>query len=100
VTHVTYADWLGNLASSLSERFKWRGSTDDVERAIVLNRQALRSLPSQHPARCTFLNNMSAALTYQFNRKENLCDIEEAITASQEAVRNTSPDHPKLSGYL
>ena len=68
-------------------------SGDELDGAIDLLGQALRAIPSEHPARAGALSNLCGALQARFEWTDRLADLDEAIRVGQESVAAIPPDH-------
>ena len=54
---------LNNLAVYLSSRYKQLGAMEDLDEAIVLDREALKLRPQGHLDRSASLNNLAVRLS-------------------------------------
>ena len=61
---------------------------DDLDRAIVINEQAVESTPVDHPNRAIYLNNLGIALQSRFERTGSMDDLDRAITTNEQAVKS------------
>jgi tetratricopeptide (TPR) repeat protein len=75
-----------NLANALQTRYKITGSSDLLDEAITLHREALALRPAGHPDRSMSCNNLAIALRtrYEATGSSNLLD--ETITLHREAL--------------
>ena len=72
----------------------------DLEEAIVVTRQAVKSNPEDHPDRAASLNNLGLKLGSRYGRIDEMADLEEAIVVTRQAVESTPEDHPDRAGWL
>ena len=82
------------------ERFKRKGSIDDLDRAITMEEKAVESTPVDHPDRAGYLNNLGIALQSRFERTGSMDDLHRAIATNEKAVESTPLDHPTRAGRL
>ncbi|EXL64729.1 hypothetical protein FOPG_19016 [Fusarium oxysporum f. sp. conglutinans race 2 54008] len=66
----------------------------DLEEAINVAREAVNTIPYDHPGRATSLNNLGIRLTNRYERTGAMADLEEAIDVTREAIKATPEDHP------
>jgi hypothetical protein len=59
---------LNNLANSLSTRYKQLGAMQDLDEAIVLDREALGLHPQGHPDHSMSLSNFAIRLAARYNQ--------------------------------
>jgi hypothetical protein len=78
---------LNNLANALINHFDQRGNHQDLDKAIMLHRDALDLTPVGHPDRCGSLNHLTRALSTRFDQRNDDKDIDEAIAFGREALR-------------
>ncbi|KAN0100614.1 CHAT domain containing protein [Tylopilus felleus] len=72
----------------------------DLDEAIVLDREALGLLPKGHPHRSQFLNNLAVDLSTQYNQRGAVQDLDEAIVLGREALGLRPEGHPARSSSL
>jgi hypothetical protein len=75
-----FADVLNNLADHLSTRDNQLGAMDDLDEAIVLDREALALRPQGHPDRSTSLDILARHLCDRFTHSQQLQDKEELFS--------------------
>ena len=91
---------LAAVGLKLQERFLRTGSKDDLDRAIMMEEQAIASTPDDHPVRAGYLNNLGNVLQSRFERTGSMDDLDRAITTIEQAVSSTPNDHPNHATYL
>jgi hypothetical protein len=69
-------------------RFEGTGSADDLDHAIMLIEQAVRSTPIDHPEYAIWLNNLGNALQRRFERTGSKDDLDYTILTKEQAVRS------------
>ncbi|KAI9455532.1 hypothetical protein HD554DRAFT_271221 [Boletus coccyginus] len=62
------------------------GAASDLERAIVLYREALDIRPQGHPARSSSLNSLAVGLSIRYQQLGTTEDLDEAIVLGREAL--------------
>ena len=70
---------LNNLAVDLSTRYSQLGAMEDLNEAIVLDREALDLRPQGHLDRSMSLNNLAIRLTARYNQLGGMQDLDDAI---------------------
>ena len=83
--HPDRAESLIRIAAALHTRFKQRGTSDDLDEAISLDREALLLWPAPHPHRSVSLNSLAHALQTRFEQRGASNDLDEAISLHREA---------------
>ncbi|EIN11163.1 hypothetical protein PUNSTDRAFT_131340 [Punctularia strigosozonata HHB-11173 SS5] len=81
----THANCLSNLAIGLQKRFIWRGSLDDLEDSLDLQRQLVDSTPRSSTFWRIRMGNLADSLSIRFRELGHIDDISEAIALYQEA---------------
>ena len=76
---------LNNLAVDLFTRYQQLGAMEDLDEAIVLNREALDLRPRATRAPPS-LNNLAVDLSTRYNQLEATEDLNEAIVLVREAI--------------
>ncbi|KAG1752102.1 CHAT domain-containing protein [Suillus lakei] len=71
---------LGNLATALTTRYGKLQASEDLDEAIDMCRESLRSTQLDHTERHITLRNLSSALCSRFTHTRKNEDVEEAIT--------------------
>ncbi|KAJ6522364.1 tetratricopeptide repeat-containing protein [Mycena vulgaris] len=93
-----------NLAHFLQVRFEHQpvGDPNDIEKIIMLLREALALQDTTHVRRSMALNDLGAALRIRFVMREDLNDLEDAVKFHREALAiNSSPiSHPRRVDIL
>ena len=72
----------------------------DLNEAIVLDREALRLRRKGHPDRSQLLNNLSVDLSTRYKRFGTMQDLHEAIVLHREALDLLPKGHPDRSSSL
>jgi hypothetical protein len=67
------------VAMKLLDRFERTDSIDDLNRAITMEEQAVKSIPDGHLDRAGRLNNLGSALQRRFEWTGSMDDLERAI---------------------
>jgi CHAT domain-containing protein/tetratricopeptide (TPR) repeat protein len=73
---------------------------EDLEEAIVLDRQALDLRPQGHPLRSSCLNNLANRLSIRYKELGAMEDLEEATVLVREALFLRPQGHPLRSNSL
>ena len=81
-------------------RFERTGSTEDLDRAIIINEQALESTSQSQHIRMGVLNNLGLALQSRFDRTGSMEDLDRAIVANEQVVELTTDENPARVMYL
>ncbi|KAI9567585.1 CHAT domain-containing protein [Boletus coccyginus] len=89
--HPDRSGSLSNLAIRLSNRYNQPGGVEDLNEAIVLDREGLELRPQGHPYRSMSLNNLALG---------EMEDLDEAIVLDREALYLCPQGHPDRSGSL
>ena len=92
--------FVGIIGTGLLERFDRTGYMGDLEKAIVLVEQVVKSTPSDHPDHAMYLNNLRNALQSQFERTGSMEDLNRAIETNEQAVKSTPSDYSDHAMYL
>lgn len=90
-------------ASKLQEQFSNSGSTGDLDRAIVLYRQARSGMPPSFIKLQIYqlaLNNLANALMARFRLGGQHCDLEEAILLHRRTLELRPLPHPQHADSL
>ena len=72
----------------------------DIEEAIVLDREALSLCPQGHPNRSMSLNNLAVSLSSRYKQLGAREDLDEAIVLNREALDLCPQEHPNRSMSL
>ena len=91
---------LVQISDCLYDRFRLAHSLIDLEEAIALSREALKSRPSGHPDRPSSLYKLARCILDRFIRKRTSFDLEEATKFSRDALALCFPSHPDRSASL
>ena len=91
---------LSNLAKRLSTRYDQLGAMQDLDEAIILDREALDLRPQGHLERSMSLNNLAAHLSSRYNHLWAIQDLDEAIVLDREALDLRPQGHPDRSMSL
>lgn len=91
---------MNNLGTALQHRFERTGSVDDLNTAVEVTGEAVKSAPHDHPNRVAYLTNSGSALGLRFYRTGSRDDLNGAVEANDEAVKSTPHDHPARAMYL
>jgi tetratricopeptide (TPR) repeat protein len=94
------AKYLNNLAICLQQRFQSTHCKEDIDRAILMNEEVLKSTANDHPLRAGRLNNLGSAYRRRYNYANSRSDLDTAIAKYQEAVRGTSEEHQERGRRL
>jgi hypothetical protein len=86
---------MGNLGATLMKRFRRTGAVADLDELVRVGRDAVATIPADHPDRALFLTNLAAALS-----QTRAADLDEAIKMGREAVATIPADHPNRALYL
>ena len=73
---------------------------EDLDEAIVLDREALNLCPQGHPLQSGSLNNLAAGLSTRYNQLGAMEDLDEAIVLNREALNLRLQGHPDRSTSL
>ena len=73
---------------------------EDLNEAILLNRDALALRPPGHPGRSASLGNLAVDLSTRFKQLGEMEDLNEAIVLNREALALCPPGHPDRSASL
>ncbi|KAF8443867.1 hypothetical protein L210DRAFT_3759029 [Boletus edulis BED1] len=82
------------LSTQLLKRFERHGDLADLQRAITLLQQLVRSVPVWDDGYCVGLGNLGTGLSLRFERLGELRDLEDAISTHRDAVHITPDGHP------
>lgn len=82
---------LGLLATLFYQRGSDTGNLQDLDKAIVVYRQAVEICPTGHPDRHIAINNLGTAIYTRFSQTPNSQDLEEAIQLYREALELKIP---------
>ena len=70
---------------------------EDLDRAIAMNEQAIKSTPDGHPVRATMLGNLGVALQSRFEGTGSIEDLERIIATYEQAFKSdTAPPSVRL----
>jgi tetratricopeptide (TPR) repeat protein len=83
---VTLAAYRMNLGVALTARSRATFSADDLDRGIILLRDALTAARPDDPRRPAYLVNLADALRTRFARAYEQADIEEAVDSARQAA--------------
>jgi hypothetical protein len=70
---------LNNLGLSLYRRFKRKGNMENLNKAILREKQAVKLMPENHPNLILFLNNLGLSFRSRFERIGNIENLEKAV---------------------
>ncbi|KAI9570923.1 hypothetical protein HD554DRAFT_2327256 [Boletus coccyginus] len=85
---------LDNLAFGLLTRYEQLGGMEDLDEAIILDREALDLRPQGHPDRWMSLHNLSVGLSSRYRQLWGVEDLDEAIVLRREALDLCVQGHP------
>jgi tetratricopeptide (TPR) repeat protein len=88
------------LSVQLLERFERFGDVADLQQAITLLEELVRSTSVWDDQHRGGLGNLGVALSYRFERLGELRDLEDAISSHRDAVNLTPHGHPDKPGCL
>ncbi len=91
---------LGNLGTSLSNRYDRLGALRDLDEAIESLQQAVDASQPDRPAYGLRLNNLALALRSRAERLSSRADLERARAAIEAAVDATPTGHRLRAGFL
>ncbi|KAJ6540398.1 CHAT domain-containing protein [Mycena capillaripes] len=86
------AIYLKDLGMALHHRFQQLGDIMDINKAVVIYRDAVRLTPDSHPDKAYRLMDLGNCLIDHFKRCNDLQDLDEAIKKHEDAVC-LIPDH-------
>uniref|UniRef100_A0A8H7Y5V6 CHAT domain-containing protein n=1 Tax=Psilocybe cubensis TaxID=181762 RepID=A0A8H7Y5V6_PSICU len=94
--HVHRQAYVGRLAGLLNARFKISRQIEDIDKAILLQRQELLSQGPSHPDRVIFLTNLAGALQARFyyGADHNASDFQESVALNRQALDIYPFQHP------
>ena len=90
----------GSIALAFKERFDRTTSIDDIDRAISLNREALKFTSTGSPDYAFLLSNLSVALQSRFEQYGSISDLDQSIATAEQAVASITDDSPEYPGLL
>ncbi|KAN0094895.1 CHAT domain containing protein [Tylopilus felleus] len=87
---------LHERANALAASFNpdGNGTTDCIDKAIVLDRKALELCPPGHPLRSDSSSLLAAHLDKRYKQLGEMADLDDAITFEREALQLRPPGHP------
>ena len=88
------------LAIRLTTRYDKLGVMEDLNEAVVLDREALDLRPKGHPDRAMSLNNLAIDLIIRYEQLWGVEDLDEAIVLVREALDLRPQGHPARSRSL
>ncbi|KAG0691935.1 CHAT domain-containing protein [Suillus ampliporus] len=97
VGHPDRSSSLSNLANGLSTRFSHRGNDQDLDEAIILQREALALRPVCHPDRSSSLNGLANGLSTRFKHRGNAQDLNESLENLRCALTLLTRHDPRQS---
>ncbi|KAF8553218.1 hypothetical protein OG21DRAFT_1274070 [Imleria badia] len=89
-----------NLSDWLLYRFQRFGDLADLQGAITLLEELVRSASASNRRFVAGLASLGVALKYRFERFGELGDLEEAILRQRDAINLTPHGHPHKPGFL
>ena len=101
--HVTPRVTIVDLDTSsirLLEHYKRFGDLADLQQAIVILKELVRSISIWDAGYPQALCNLAAASWHRFNHLGELADLEDAISRQRDVVDLTPHGHPHKPGYL
>ena len=91
---------LRNLANRLVDRYKQLGAMQDLDKAIVLAREALNLRPPGQPLRLSTLTSLALCLSARYEQLKAMQDLDEATALNREALNLCPQGHPERSVQL
>jgi CHAT domain-containing protein/tetratricopeptide (TPR) repeat protein len=88
---------LHSRAKSLVTKFKQGRGAGYINKAIVLDREALELCPPGHPKRCSSLTLLASYVSDRYARLGATRDLEEAVVLDREALDLRPQGHPDRS---
>ncbi|KAG6373234.1 TPR-like protein [Boletus reticuloceps] len=88
------------LSVQLLKRFERFGYLPDIQRAIAILEELVRTTSLWDHWYCTGLANLGIALSYRFNHLGDLDDLENVISILKDAVDLTPQGHPDKPSHL
>ena len=70
---------------------------EDLDEAIILDRESFHLHPQGHPSRSMSLNNLANHLSTRYNQLGAMEDLDEAIVLAREALDLCPQGHPLRS---
>jgi hypothetical protein len=74
---------LNNFGSSLLCHFERLGDLGDINKSILMFKDAVQLIPDDHPNKPSWLNDLSGSLFRRFERLGDLGDINKSIMRMQ-----------------
>ncbi|KAF8443876.1 CHAT domain-containing protein [Boletus edulis BED1] len=87
-------------SAQVLKRFERHGDLADLQRAITLLQQLVRSVSVSDDGYRIGLGNLGTALWLRFERLGELRDLEDAVSTQRDAVHLTPDGHPDKPGRL
>ncbi|KAF5320590.1 hypothetical protein D9611_013755 [Ephemerocybe angulata] len=91
---------LNNLCVTLLRRFERLGHMQDIEEAILIQREVVSLTHDDDPSLPTHLNNLARFLLAQYGRTNEIDNLGQAAVLQQSAVDLTPDDHRDLPAWL
>ncbi|KAI9573099.1 CHAT domain-containing protein [Boletus coccyginus] len=88
------------LGVQLLHRFERFSDLSNLQQAIIVLQELVRSTPIGNDQYNAGLRNLAVALSYRFDHVGELSDLEAAISALRDAVELTPNDHPHKPNLL
>ncbi|MFI8186201.1 CHAT domain-containing protein [Actinacidiphila glaucinigra] len=88
------------LGGALRMRFERTGDRADLDEAIVVARDALRTFPADDSQRMKCLSLLGDVLRVRFTRSGDQADLDEAVDHLRATVKAVPADDPGRAGYL
>jgi tetratricopeptide (TPR) repeat protein len=98
--HSTCTAVAGSAANALLHRYQQTGADTDLERAIVLYREAIATAQAAGALDGGDLSNLGNALVARHERRGGVDDLTDAVALYEAAVSITTPNDPARPGRL
>ena len=85
---------LDRMSTKLLKRAESMDMSDDLDRVIAMEEEAIELIPNDPLNRARMLNNLGIALQDRFERAGSIEDLNRAISTNEKAVELSPNDHP------
>ncbi|PQE10588.1 Tetratricopeptide-like helical protein [Rutstroemia sp. NJR-2017a BVV2] len=98
--HHNRAEWLGNLAIRLGNRFKVQGIIADLNRAVQVASMVVDVISQDHPGQSSLLSNVRNWLGRRVERTGSLHELDRAIEAARTVLDIKPRDDSNRAHWL
>ena len=92
--------YMDNLGKTLCDRFQSLGNISDINRAVLIGKEAVRIAADDDPRTFICLFNFGVSLMHRFKSLGDLSDVNMSVSILRDAVQHAPVSHPLIPQIL